>query len=789
MISQQQPKESSPLKGRSTSLPLCLHRLLPVGLVEEIKQIIALAGPMFISQFFLYLMDVVSSIFAGHLGKIELDAVSIAVSIINVTGTSVGLGLSSACNTLMSQTYGGKNMKRVGTILQRGILILLLCCFPCWAIFINTKGIILQFGQDPMVARLAEKYVMIFIPALPAVFMFQLQIQYLQNQTIIWPQVFTGIVVNIINVLLNAIFLYGMNLGIVGSAWANTIAHILMCCMLFLYIRVKKLHVDTWTGWSSDCFQEWGNFMRLAIPSMVMVCTELWTFEIGGIVSGLISAVELGAQAIMLQLLTIAYLLPLGFSAAASVRVGNALGAGNINQAKLASRASLLCTGGFAVLMCSFLAGLNKQISYIFTSDRETISLVSLLILMYVPFHIFDALNSTCGGILQGSGNQKIGAIISGVGNYILALPVGIALMFAAKLGIVGLWIGMIVSSFLQLIVTMVFVLRLNWSKIRDEAQVLAGLKSKEMGPGADIPHQGRANAGFDLVEYGDLPSSASRQFVDDHNIPGGIIVPDIAPGGKYTGELVQQEDSAIETINVVGEILSVKQLILWRGLALVLAVTTLIIGVTIRFEDLFAPTVTVHRLFKEEPMGSTEVPAQIGLWVNETLHFFHKLEFLALKWAIVDKLHDYLYGATFEVRTDNNPLTYIQTTAKLDATGHRWLAALSSYSFSLKYKPGPKNVSADALSPRPGLPPHQANEHWEEIPGPGVGALCQTYVVAQKQDEFSDLRGIDSISHSPEAVPEILCTSVMLQQWSSITTEDKKKAQSQDWYIGTVLK
>ncbi len=60
-----------------------------------------------------------------------------------------------------------------------------------------------------------------------------------------------------------------------------------------------------------------------------------------------------------------------------------------------------------------------------------------------------------------------------------------------------------------------------------------------------------------------------------------------------------------------------------------------------------------------------------------------HKLEFLALKWVVVDKLHDYLYGAKFQVQTDNNPLTYVLTTAKLDAVGHRWLAALSVYDFS----------------------------------------------------------------------------------------------------------
>ena len=66
-----------------------------------------------------------------------------------------------------------------------------------------------------------------------------------------------------------------------------------------------------------------------------------------------------------------------------------------------------------------------------------------------------------------------------------------------------------------------------------------------------------------------------------------------------------------------------------------------------------------------------------------------HKLEFVALKWAVTDKFHEYLYGPEFQVFTDNNPLTYILTTAKLDATGHRWVAALSNYTFSISYKPG----------------------------------------------------------------------------------------------------
>ena len=76
-----------------------------------------------------------------------------------------------------------------------------------------------------------------------------------------------------------------------------------------------------------------------------------------------------------------------------------------------------------------------------------------------------------------------------------------------------------------------------------------------------------------------------------------------------------------------------------------------------------------------------------------------HKLEFLALKWAITDKFHEYLYDSEFQVLANNNPLTYVLTTGKFDATGHRWVAALSNYMFSITYKPGKGHVNADALS------------------------------------------------------------------------------------------
>ena len=105
--------------------------------------------------------------------------------------------------------------------------------------------------------------------------------------------------------------------------------------------------------------------------------------------------------------------------------------------------------------------------------------------------------------------------------------------------------------------------------------------------------------------------------------------------------------------------------------------------------------------LYQKDKEGKIRVIAYASrsLSKSERNYATHRLEFLALKWAITEKFKDYLYGGTFEVFTDNNPLTYILTSAKLDATTQRWIADLASFQFTINYRSGKSNIDADALS------------------------------------------------------------------------------------------
>ncbi|KAM4697183.1 multidrug and toxin extrusion protein 1-like [Rhinophrynus dorsalis] len=557
------PQEQIP---EATGCMQKIRQYLPGDVWHEARQLVALAAPTFLSQLMIYMISTVSSIFCGHLGKVELDAVSLATAVINITGIAIGTGLAGACDTLMSQTYGGRNLKFVGTILQRGILILLLFCFPCWALFINTESILLLFRQDPEVSRLTQKYVLIFLPALPATFLYQLQAKYLQNQGIVLPQVLTGFTANLFNALINYVFLYVMGLGVMGSACANTMSQFIQMILLFIYIVWRKLYTETWGGWSRACFEDWGSFIRLAIPSMLMMCIEWWAFEIGIFLAGAISVIELGAQTIIFQIANIVFMVPSGISIAVCIRVGHGLGAGNIKQTKTSCAVAILVTEMCALGSCILISSLRNVLAYIFTTDKDILELVSYLVPVYAACLLCDGCVATCGGILRGSGKQKIGAIFHTVGYYVIGLPVGISLMFAAKLGAIGFWFGILLCSVLQGIALIVFVFRIDWKKASDEAQVRAMLKIKMS---KDLKNQ--------PAVYPSAPPS------EDPEHAASVALMEVETGDNHISEPSGNEAPTC-AVTQHKKPLSNKQLIVRRTTALACSLGVLMVGILVRF-------------------------------------------------------------------------------------------------------------------------------------------------------------------------------------------------------------
>ena len=174
---------------------------------------------------------------------------------------------------------------------------------------------------------------------------------------------------------------------------------------------------------------------------------------------------------------------------------------------------------------------------------------------------------------------------------------------------------------------------------------------------------------------------------------------------------------------------------------------------------------------------------ASRSLKTSERNYPAHKLEFLALQWAITDKFHDYLYGATFDVVTDNNPLTYVFTTAKLDATGQRWLAELSNYNCSISYRSGKQNADADGLSRK--KPETETKIFPDVLKGICHATICNAITVddVSLSDVLTDPEEETSTEadHDQEVPTEVL-------QGTALTNQDWHKAQSSDNNISVLI-
>ncbi|PWA22061.1 hypothetical protein CCH79_00010301, partial [Gambusia affinis] len=588
-----------------------LRRRVPSPHREELYHILRMTGPLLLSRILSYLLPFVVTMFCGRLGNDVMAGYGLASATINVTTAATGYGLGLACDTLISQTFGGRNLLQVGVIFQRSVIILLLFCLPCWGLLINAQPVLLCVGQDPEVARyltvvnmlhcvpIAQLYITAFLPAVPclchkAMFLHNLQVSYLQNQGIILPQLYTAAVANVANVATNYLLLHWLNLGVRGSAAANTLSQIYICSFLFAYIRWKRLHVKTWEGWSVESLQEWGSYMKLALPSTLMKCFEWWVYELGGFFAGMLSEDELAAQHAVIMIAFLTYMFPLGLQAATCARVGNALGAGDRARALLTSKVSLCLAATFAVVEGVVLGCSKTVIGYIFTSDQKIIGLVSHLMNAYCFLQFFDGLvvrrsslsrseskaacrltyvsylQGVCTGIFLGTGKQKIPAVANFVGYYCIGLTLSVTFMFVAKLRVLvvlfhtGFWLGLLVCVILQSTFYIIVIFRLNWEKVTEEAVKRAqkttnmtlisasGLTDVEGTAAGQTAYNEKSADGYICVSTEDQDGHAE------------------SPGGREVGR--------------TGGHLSTTQLIIRRGLAVFAAVALLAVGAVVHF-------------------------------------------------------------------------------------------------------------------------------------------------------------------------------------------------------------
>ncbi|XP_059511348.1 multidrug and toxin extrusion protein 1-like isoform X3 [Stegostoma tigrinum] len=290
----------------------------------------------------------------------------------------------------------------------------------------------------------------------------------------------------------------------------------------------------------------------------------------------------------------------IGYSVAATFHVGNALGARNPQQAVNSAKVTIYCIGCIALVTAAIIGALRNVVGYIFTSDKEILHLVIEVVPLCSAFHVFDATASSvtdnahlpdnitvtesptfsfigvtieqkgvCGGVLRGAGKQKQGAFGNLVEYYLIGFPIGISLMFAANLGVFGLWCGIVLCASVQSIIFLTVICRLDWKKTAKQAQINAGAM--------------RGLGTSDSTSGGQTKDLSTEEDTGNDAMVLMSSVLQLEP--SVDKDQVMDESSFLETgVTTVGEILSTKQMIIRRGLFFLSGPVILAIGLTIHF-------------------------------------------------------------------------------------------------------------------------------------------------------------------------------------------------------------
>lgn len=181
------------------------------------------------------------------------------------------MGMASALDTFCGQSYGAKQYHMLGIYMQRAMFVLSLVSIPLAVIWANTGEILKLLGQDAQISAEAGKYAKCLIPCLFAHGLVQCLNRFLQTQNIVFPMMMSSGIAALLHIALCWVMIFKAGLETRGAALANSISYWINALILILYVKFSSSCSESWTGFSAQAFHNISYFLKLAIPSTVMV--------------------------------------------------------------------------------------------------------------------------------------------------------------------------------------------------------------------------------------------------------------------------------------------------------------------------------------------------------------------------------------------------------------------------------------------------------------------------------------------------------------------------------------
>ncbi|KAI4351681.1 hypothetical protein L6164_006017 [Bauhinia variegata] len=431
----------------------------------ETRRMWEIAAPIIFNILCQFGVNSVTSIFVGHLGDVELSAVSLSLSVIGTFSFGFMLGMGSALETLCGQAFGAGQVHLLGVYTQRSWIILWMTCICLLPIYIFAAPILKLLGQQSDIADLAGNFTLLVIPQFFSLaFIFPTQ-KFLQAQSKVNVIAWIGFVALILHIGLLWLLIYVFGWGLTGAAVAFNVTSWEIAVAQVIY--VIGWCKEGWHGLSWLAFKDIWAFVRLSIASAVMLCLEVWYMMSLIVLTGHLDNAVIAVDSLSICMNYNGWegMIFIGINAAISVRVSNELGLGHPRAAKYSVYVTVLQSLLIGLFFMVVVLVMRDYFAILFTSSESLQHAVARLAYLLAITVVLNSVQPVISGVAVGGGWQALVAYINVGSYYIFGLPLGFYLGYAANLGVKGLWGGMICGTALQTLLLLFVLYKTNWNK------------------------------------------------------------------------------------------------------------------------------------------------------------------------------------------------------------------------------------------------------------------------------------------------------------------------------------
>lgn len=406
--------------------------------MDEVRRLLGLAWPVVLGQLGLVGMGVVDLLMVGPLGKEATAAVGIG-NTLSFGVLILALGASVGLEPLVTHAWGAGHPRSAGTAAARGMVVGLLLSVPIMAVHLFAAPILRALQQPESAIPDAAVFCRIGALSVVPFVGFGVVRTLMQGNGETRPPMWVIAFANLANLVTAYTFVRYLGLGVAGVAWGTTVIRWLMFFALvgIGWPTIRACWPDTPVFDRSELMR----VARISLPVSLQVGLEVWAFNCGSFLAGVLGDTEVAAHTAALSAASVAFMVPLGVSSAASIRVGNLVGAG-----KDWRRPGFLAVGLGASLMTVSAAVFllfPERVGLLYNQDPEVVLLIAAVLPIAACFQWFDGTQVVSFGVLRGLSDTHTPMLFNIVGYWLIGLPVGALLAFRGGFGLVGIWIGL----------------------------------------------------------------------------------------------------------------------------------------------------------------------------------------------------------------------------------------------------------------------------------------------------------------------------------------------------------